>query len=113
MSDQQISIRRVADELDISKTSLNKIMSDYSRIKKICTRWVLKLLTSLRRAHRVDCCEELLENCNQDQTGFLGRIVTRERDIDTPLQSTQSTRSKDLEETRRKDTNLPTSYTIG
>ena len=35
-----------------------------------------KLFTPLQRANRVDCCEELLENCAQDSTGVFGRIVT-------------------------------------
>ena len=76
MSDRQISVRLVADELGISKTLLDEIMSDYSGMKKVCTRWVPKLLTLLQRANRVDCCEKLLENCNQGPTGIFGRIVT-------------------------------------
>ena len=29
----------------------------------------------LKRASRVDCCEELLETCNQDLAEFFGRIL--------------------------------------
>ena len=76
MWDRQISVRSIADELGISKTSLYKIMNDYLGMKKVCTRWAPKLLTSLQRANQVDCCEELLENCNQDATRFVGSIVT-------------------------------------
>ena len=75
--DQQISVRHVADKLDISKTSVDEIISDYLGMKKICTRWVLKLFTLVQRANQVNCCEELLENCNQDPSGFSGRIVTK------------------------------------
>ena len=75
MHDQQISVRCVVDESDISKTSLYEIMSDDLRMKKVCTRWVLKLLTSLQRANRIDCCEEL-KNCNQNPTELISRIVT-------------------------------------
>ena len=70
MCDRQVSVQRVVDELDISKTLLYEIISDYLRMKKICTRWVPKLLTPLQLADRVDCCEEFLENCNQDPIGF-------------------------------------------
>ena len=49
-------------------------MSGYLEMKKVCTRWVLKL----QHANRVECCEELLENCKQDPTGFVGHIVTRD-----------------------------------
>ena len=70
MRDRQISIRPIADELAISKTSLYEIISNYLAMKKICTRWVPTCSTPLQRANRVDCCEEFLENCNQDPTEF-------------------------------------------
>ena len=110
--DQQIFVRCVADELTISKISLYKIISEYFRMKKVCMRWKSKLLTSRRRAHRVDCCEELLKNCSQDPNKLFGRIVTGIRDMDAPLRSTQPTRSKDTEETRRNDSNPTTSHTV-
>ena len=59
--DRQIPVRRVADELGISKTSLYEIISDYLSMKKFYTRWVPKLFTSLQHPNRVDCCEESLE----------------------------------------------------
>ena len=59
----QISVRRGSDELGISQTLLYEIMSDYVEMKKVCTRWIRKLLISLQRVSRVDCCEELLKNC--------------------------------------------------
>ena len=56
MRDRQISIRRLAEELAISKTTIHEIMG----MKKVCTRWIPKLLTPIQRANRVDCCQELL-----------------------------------------------------
>ena len=111
--DRQISVRHIADELDISRTSLYEIMSDYLGMKKICTRWIPKHLTSLQLINRVECDKELLENCIQDPTRCFGRIVMEKRDINTPLRSTQPTRSKDLKGTRWKDTNSTTNHTIG
>ena len=43
MRDQQISIRRLAEELAI----IHEIMNNYMGMKKICTQWVPKLLTSI------------------------------------------------------------------
>ena len=52
-------------------------MTDYLEMKKVCTRWLPKHVTSLQRTNRVDCCcEELLENLNQDPTEVFGCIVT-------------------------------------
>ena len=41
MRDRQISIRRLAEELAI----IHEIMNNHMGMKKVCTRWVSKLLT--------------------------------------------------------------------
>ena len=51
MRDRQISIRRLAEELPI----IQEIMNNHMGMKKVCTRWVPKLLTSVQRANRVHC----------------------------------------------------------
>ena len=61
MRNRQISIRRLAEELAIPKNTMHEIMNNHMGMKKICTRWVLKLLTAIQRANRVDCCQELLQ----------------------------------------------------
>jgi histone-lysine N-methyltransferase SETMAR len=76
MRDRQISVRRVADELGIPKTNVHEIMNNHLGMKKVCTRWVPKLLTPLQRANRVDCCQELLEESEADSSNFSDRIVT-------------------------------------
>ena len=76
MRDRQISVRRVADELGISKTWLYEIISDHLGMNKVCTRWVPKLLAPRQRANWVDCCEELLKNLTKIQLNF-SRIVMR------------------------------------
>ena len=43
-------------------------------MKKVCTRWVQKLLTLLQHANPVNCYEKLQENYNH-LTGLFGRIV--------------------------------------
>ena len=78
MRDRLIFVRGVSDKLAISITSLYETMSDYLEMKMVCTRWVPKFFRPLQHVNRVDCCEELMENCNQDLTGFFHRIVTRE-----------------------------------
>ena len=47
MRDRQISIRRVADELGIPKTTIHEIMNNHMGTKKVCTWWVPKLLTPI------------------------------------------------------------------
>ena len=76
MRDRQISVRRVADQLGVSKTIVCEILNNYLGMKKVYTKWVPKLLTPLQRANRVECCEELLQESKEDPIRFLGRIVT-------------------------------------
>ena len=61
MRDRQISIRCLAEELAIPKTTIHEIMDNQLGMKKVRTRWILKLLTPIHRANRVDCCHELLQ----------------------------------------------------
>ena len=56
--DRQISIRRLAQELAIPKTIIHEILDNQLGMKKVCTQWILKLLTPIQRANRVDCCQQ-------------------------------------------------------
>ena len=55
MRNRQVSVRRLAEELLIPKTIIHEIMDNQLGMKKVCTRWVLKLLTPIQRANRVNC----------------------------------------------------------
>ena len=73
--DRQISVRRVADELGISKSRVHDIMSNQLGMNKVCTRWVPKLPTPLQRINRVECCQELPQEREADPAKFFGRII--------------------------------------
>jgi histone-lysine N-methyltransferase SETMAR len=76
MRERQISVRRVANELGISKTVVADILKNRLGMTKVCTRWVPKLLTPLQRGNRVDACKDLLHQCLPFPDSFLCRIVT-------------------------------------
>ena len=76
MRDRQISIRRVAYELGIPKTTIHEIMNNHMSMKKICTRRVPKLLTPIQCANRMDCCQELLQQSKVNPANFFDCIVT-------------------------------------
>ena len=76
MRDRQTSIRRVAEELAIPKTIIHETMDNQLGMKKICTRWILKFLTLIHRANRVDCCQELLQQREVNPPKFFDSIVT-------------------------------------
>ena len=72
MRNRQISIRRLAEELAI----IHEIMNNHMGMKKVCTRWVPKLLTPIPRANRVDCYPEPLEHSEVNPAKFFDCIVT-------------------------------------
>ena len=51
MHNRQVSVRRLAEELVI----IHEIMDNQLGMKKVSTRWILKLLTPIQRANRVHC----------------------------------------------------------
>ena len=53
--DRQISVPSLAEELAIPKTTIHEIMNNHIGMKKVCTWWVLKLLTPIQLAFRVHC----------------------------------------------------------
>ena len=70
MRDRSISVRRVAYEFAISKTTLYEIMDNQLGMKEICTQWVLKLLTPIQPANREDCFQELLQQSEVNPDNF-------------------------------------------
>ena len=72
MRDRQISIRRLAEELAI----IHEIINNHMGMKKVCTRWVPKLLTPIQWANRVDCCQELLRQSEVNPDKPFHYIVT-------------------------------------
>ena len=76
MRDRQISVRRVACELAIPVTIVYETMSNYLDMKKVSLRWAPKLITSIQRANRVDCCQELLQESEVNSDNYFHRIVT-------------------------------------
>jgi histone-lysine N-methyltransferase SETMAR len=76
LRDRQISVRRVADELGISKTVVHEILSNHLGMRKVCVRWVPKFLTPIQRLNRVECCLELLQASEPNPFKFFDRIVT-------------------------------------
>ena len=51
-------------------------MNNHMGLKKVCTRWVPKLLTPMQCINRVDCCQELLKQSEVNPAKFSDCIVT-------------------------------------
>ena len=53
-------------------------MSNHLHMKKVSTRWVSKLFTSIQRAIRVDCCQELFQESEVNPDNYFDHIVTND-----------------------------------
>ena len=51
-------------------------MDNQLGMKKICTRWILILLTPIQPANRVDCCQDLWQQSEVNLAKFFDCIVT-------------------------------------
>ena len=97
MRDRQLSTRPVAEELTI----IHGIMNNRMGMKKVCTRWVPKLLTPTQRANHVDCCQELLQESEVNPENFFDSIVTGDEfwiRHDDPLSQLEAKVRKRLDE---------------
>jgi hypothetical protein len=57
-SDRQMTVRMIADELQIGKTSVYSILMEDLEMRKICAKIVPKLLTPEQKLQRKQCCIE-------------------------------------------------------
>ena len=46
---RQVSVRRLAEQLSI----IHETMENQLSMKKVCTRWIKKLLTPIERCHNI------------------------------------------------------------
>jgi [histone H3]-lysine36 N-dimethyltransferase SETMAR len=76
MEDRHITYREIESSLDISMTSINKILHDHLAVKKICSRWIPHNLTKAQKERRVDWCKEMLKKFDRGASKAVYNIYT-------------------------------------
>jgi len=74
MSDRRLTTRMISEELGISKESVQTILKEDLKMRKLCAKIVPKLLTPEQKQRRVACCQDWIEN--EGDSNFLERVVT-------------------------------------
>ena len=74
--DRKISIRQIANQLDIPKSSVSLVIKKILKYRKSSATWVPHKLTDSHKEQRKDVCETLLERYEEEGEEFLNRIVT-------------------------------------
>ena len=61
--DRRYTVRQIAETLDLNYMTVHRIISKDLQMKKICARWVPRLLTPEHKARRVECARAWLRQC--------------------------------------------------
>ncbi|KAJ4435152.1 hypothetical protein ANN_23728 [Periplaneta americana] len=73
--DRRLTLRLIAEELDISKDTVHTIVRDDLGKRKICSRFVPHKLTDEQKAKRMETSRDFISMCDQDPL-LLKTIVT-------------------------------------
>lgn len=76
LSDSRLKTKEIAAQSGISKTSVLRILHKHLHMTKISARWVPRILSAVQKQRRIECCEEFLELCRDDQEAVIQSIVT-------------------------------------
>jgi histone-lysine N-methyltransferase SETMAR len=76
LADRRVKVRELAEAVGISTERVNFILHHELHMKKICARWVPRLLTPEQKRIRMTTSAECLKIFKKDSTDFLRRLVT-------------------------------------
>lgn len=93
-NNRRLTIREIAEDLDISVGSVQSIISDDLNMKRVSAKFVPKLLTPEQKHARVAAATDLVE-CDRNDRNFIHSIITGDEtwvygyDPETKAQSSQ------------------------
>jgi len=65
LDDRRMKVREIVETIGISKDRVGYILYEELDMKKLCARWVPRLLTADQRRTRMKICEQCLERFNK------------------------------------------------
>jgi len=76
LDDRQMKLREIAETIGISKEHVGYILHEELDMKKLCARWVPRLLTADQKCTRMKISEQCLERFNKNKTDLLLQFIT-------------------------------------
>ena len=73
---RRLKVRELADMVGISKSAVHHILTENLDMRKLCARWVPRLLKMEQKQRREDVLIECLEMFNSNKADFLLRCIT-------------------------------------
>ena len=76
LDDRQMKVREIAETTGISKECVGYILHEQLGLKKLCARWVPRLLTADQKRTRMKISEQCLEYFNNNKTDLVYQSIT-------------------------------------
>ena len=74
--DRCITVRKVSQQVDCSVGTVNSIIHESLNMKRLCARWIPKMLSECQKAQKVESCWRFVQRLQREGEDFLSRIVT-------------------------------------
>jgi len=76
LDDGRMKVREISETIGISKESVGYILHKELDMKKLCARWVLRLLTADQKRTHMKISEQCLERFNKNKADFVRQFIT-------------------------------------
>jgi histone-lysine N-methyltransferase SETMAR len=76
LDDWRMKVRQIAETIGISKECVGYILHEQLDMKKLCARWVPRLLTAHQKRTHMKISEQCLEHFNKNKTDFVHQFIT-------------------------------------
>jgi histone-lysine N-methyltransferase SETMAR len=73
--DRRMKVRETAETAGISKERIGYIVDEEMNMKKLCARWLQRLLTADQKRTLMKISEQCLERFNRNKTDFVRRFI--------------------------------------
>lgn len=93
-SDRRLTIREMADELNLSFYAVQSILTENLNMRRVSAKFIPKLLTDQQKQHRLEVSQDLINRAETDPD-LLNRVITGDEswvygyDPETKAQSSQ------------------------
>ena len=76
MEDRRDTVRKVVEVFNLSYGKAQEILTSKLELKRVCARWVPRLLQPEQKRVRVQICRDLTSRYAEEGDGFLNRLMT-------------------------------------
>lgn len=74
--DRRLTVREIASKVDLGVATVHSIIKEELGMKKVCARWIPRLLTDDQKQQRIDNSEMCLGRYRRQGNRFLEEIIT-------------------------------------